>query len=287
MSRKKAILIGLTAAAIAAGIWTLQSWLYSAPSDLPDLSIEDQLVSAGVVQDGVPSIDDPSFESVAAADEYLKDEGEGLVVEAGGSVRFYPYQILVWHEIVNDTFDGKAVVITYCPFCHSGLVFERDLGGEVGVVEFGVSGKLLDSNSILYDRTTNSLWAPVLGRAIVGELTGTELTTYPSTVMTWQEFKSEFPQGEVLSRETGASRDYTRNPYERYQGGKQVWFPVSHTDDRLDAKTVIYGVKTESGFAAYTQAAWDALADTDKPEAAQQMYWFCWVVAHPETEMNE
>jgi hypothetical protein len=286
MPRKNLIVIALIAIVIAAGIWYFQSRLYSPPSTLPTQSIEDQLVSSGVAKDGIPSIDEPEFESVAAADEYLKDEGEGLVVKVAGGVRFYPYQILVWHEIVNDTFNGQSLVVTFCPLCHAGIVYDRDLG-EGETLVFGTSGDLLDSNFVMYDRASESLFRQATGEAIVGERLGSNLEVYPSMVMLWSEFKRSFSSAKVLSRETGATRDYTYNPYERYLHSQEIWFPLSRMDDRLEAKTLVYGVAADGRIAAYTIEAWEALPEADRPDGAVRMYWFCWVALHPETEVYE
>jgi len=132
----------------------------------------DEILGGGPPKDGIPSIDDPKFISIAKAD-FINDEEPGIAVSISGIDRFYPFQILVWHEIVNDTFDGQRVLVTYCPLCLSGIVFDPLVSGER--VEFGTSGKLWQSNLVMYDRKTDSYWSQVLGDAIVGEMTGTSL----------------------------------------------------------------------------------------------------------------
>lgn len=211
----------------------------------------DEVITGNPFKDGIPSIDDPQFESVGAADQYLDDNGFGLAVEVNGSYRFYPYQILVWHEIVNETFNGEDLLVTYCPLCFTGIVFEREVADEA--VEFGTSGKLWNSNLLMYDRKTDTLWSQALGEAVVGEMTGASLELYPSLTISWADFKRAYPSGGVLSRNTGYNRDYTQDPYEPqgYYESSAVWFPLSNEDTRMHAKTVVFGYNAGDAKKAY------------------------------------
>ena len=215
-----------------------------------------EIISGGVKQDGIPSIDKPKYESVAVADRYLDDDGFGLLVQVNSRARFYPYQVLVWHEIVNDNFQGKKLAVTYCPLCFSGIVFEREFNDQV--FEFGTSGKLYNSNLLMYDRTSKSLWSQALGEAVGGPLTGKELVVYPSLTISWNEFKKNFRGGEVLSKNTGEIRDYTRNPYGDYFTNNSIFFPVNNTDARLESKEIVFGAKFDPGTKAF------ALEDVQK-----------------------
>jgi len=208
-----------------------------------------EIISGGPPKDGIPSIDNPKFESVVSADQYLKDDGFGLAIEVAGQHRFYPYQILVWHEIVNDHFNGKPLLVTYCPLCFTGIVFEPTVNGET--VEFGTSGKLWNNNLLMYDRKTDSLWSQALGEAVVGKLTGTELIHYPALTTSWKAWKDVHPDGEVLSRNTGALRDYTRDPYGNYYTNSSILFPLSNIDGRLGIKENIYGIRVGDARKAY------------------------------------
>ncbi len=209
----------------------------------------EDIFTGNPVKDGIPSIDDPSYDSIAEADQYLSDDGFGLAVEVNGRHRFYPYQILVWHEIVNETFGDESLLVTYCPLCFTGIVFEREIENEI--YEFGTSGKLYNSNLLMYDRTTDSLWSQALGESVVGNLTGTELVLYPSLTITWDEFKKSFSGGSVLSRDTGFERNYTNDPYPGYYTNASIKFPISHKDDRLHPKTIVFGMDLGDGQAAY------------------------------------
>jgi hypothetical protein len=209
----------------------------------------DQIVAGGPPKDGIPSIDNPKFESTGAADRYLKNDGFGLSVEVDGEYRYYPYQILVWHEIVNDTFNDKPLLVTYCPLCFTGIVFERTVDGEP--VAFGTSGKLWNSNLVMYDRKTDSYWSQVMGESIVGPKAGTRLKHYPAETIRWDEWRDEHPDGEVLSRDTGIRRDYTRDPYGNYYENQDVMFPLTNNDDRLSVKTRIFGVRINDQRKAY------------------------------------
>lgn len=176
----------------------------------------EEILSGGPPKDGIPPIDEPKFVSVSDANDWLQDNEPGVAFSRGNTHRFYPYQILVWHEIVNDTVEGERVLVTYCPLCLTGFVFDPVVKGER--VEFGTSGKLWQSNLVMYDRKTESLWPQVLGEAVVGEMTGTKLPTLPSDQILYGNWKKKFPNGEVLSRETGAIRFYGSNPYGDYFG---------------------------------------------------------------------
>lgn len=174
----------------------------------------DEFVGGGPPKDGIPSIDEPKFVSVAEADRFLAPREPVAVLEVAGTARAYPLQILIWHEIVNDEIAGQPVAVTYCPLCNSTVAFSREVEGEV--LEFGTTGMLRNSDLVMYDRQTESWWQQITADAVVGELTGTKLDVLPSQVLSWAEFRRIHPDGEVLSRDTGFGRDYGSNPYAGY-----------------------------------------------------------------------
>jgi hypothetical protein len=191
--------------------------------DVPAMVPLDELRSGGPPPDGIPPIDDPQFESVAAADEWLTDRDPVLLVEHGNAVRAYPLAILTFHEVVNDVVAGDPLLVTYCPLCNSALAFERTLDGEV--VEFGTSGRLWRSNLVMYDRATRSLWLQFTGEAIVGARVGDQLERLPLQMAAWGDVAQRWPDAEVLSRDTGHDRPYGENPYVGYdEGGSPMLF---------------------------------------------------------------
>ncbi len=198
-----------------------------------------RIVSAGPGLDKIPSIDRPDFENVASANEYLDDAQLGVVVQAGGQYRFYPFQILVWHEVVNDEFGGNALLISYSPLTYTANVYNRTINTEA--LLFGVSGELYENNTLLFDRSSNSRWLQVTGEAVVGEKMGMKLEPYPSLVMSWNGFKQTYPTNRVLSRETGFERDYTHDPHGSYYTNNAVLFPLSVKDNRYHPKELVYG----------------------------------------------
>jgi hypothetical protein len=187
--------------------------------------VDPAALAVGASKDGIPSIDKPKFISVEEADRYIQDNELVLALTYKGTERVYPLQIMVWHEIVNDTIANDPVLITYCPLCGSGIAFERRIEGEE--VEFGVSGKLYNSNLVMYDRKTNSYWTQIDGLAIAGELSGTKLKSLPMDTVVWRDWKGKHPDSEVLSQETGFLRSYGRDPYGSYYEDSFVWFPKS------------------------------------------------------------
>jgi hypothetical protein len=200
--------------------------------------------------DPPPAIDAPVFERVALADPHLKDDGYGIDVEVDGRHRFYPYQILVWHEVVNDVFRGKPLLVVYAPLANAGLVFERPArDGEDDLFES--SSSLSQGVRMFRDRATGSLWHPIFARALEGPRTGERFTRRSSQIMTWFDWKIRYPTGEVLARVASQDRDYTLDPYAEYQKGQAVWFPISFQDPRFPAKEMILGVESPQVAAAY------------------------------------
>ena len=173
-----------------------------------------EITGGGVPRDGIPPLDNPTFTTISDADGWLGSKEPVIAFEINGDARAYPLQILTWHEIVNDVVGGVPVAVTFCPLCNSAIVFDRRLGQIV--YDFGTSGNLRNSDLIMWDRQTQSWWQQFTGEAIVGELTGTRLTFRVSTIISWEDFKTANTDGQVLSRDTGYSRDYGRNPYAGY-----------------------------------------------------------------------
>ena len=192
-----------------------------------------EIFTGNPVPDAIPAIDNPIFESVEDADKWLGEDWPVMFFEIDDDMRAYPLAILIWHEIVNDVVDGEPVAITFCPLCNATIAFRRTLDDGL-VLDFGTSGNLRDSDLVMYDRQTFSWWQQFTGEAIVGDLTGTELDFLPSQIIAWSEFKASHPEGKVLSRNTGAIRDYGANPYAGYDSiNSSPFFPVEGEDDRL------------------------------------------------------
>ncbi|HWP62772.1 MAG TPA: DUF3179 domain-containing protein, partial [Candidatus Binatia bacterium] len=178
-----------------------------------------EIISGGPPKDGIPAIDEPKFESIAAAREWLADQSPVIALELNGDARAYPLAILIWHEIVNDTVGGIPVVVTFCPLCNTALVFERRIDGRV--LDFGTTGNLRHSDLVMYDRQTETWWQQAIGEGIVGEYTGRRLTFLPAQIISLADFEAAYPSGQVLSRETGYRRQYGRNPYVGYDRADQ------------------------------------------------------------------
>ncbi|WP_396612542.1 DUF3179 domain-containing protein [Haloferax sp. S1W] len=227
-----------------------------------DLPIPKDELHRGAPKDAIPAITAPVFsDDWSGFDEVnvtLEDSFEVVGVEIDGIARAYPLAILNWHEIVNDTFDGRPVVVTYCPLCGSAVTADRLVEGEP--TYFGVSGYLWMSDLVMYDDRTESLWSQVLATAIRGEQTGETLSLIPSTISTWGEWKASHPETEVLvpppvsgtirGRQT---RRYGVNPYSGYQQSGAIGIGFNdEVDERLHPKTSVIGV-TSGGIArAYT-----------------------------------
>jgi hypothetical protein len=270
-----------------------------------------KILSGGPPKDGIPSIDNPKFVSVSEADRWIQDNELVLAINHRGVKRVYPLQILVWHEIVNDTITGDPILVTYCPLCGSGIAYRRELNGEA--VEFGTTGRLYNSNLVMYDRKTDTWWTQIDGKAIVGELTGEELTEISIDTVSWREWKAVHPDSEVLNQDTGFSRPYGRDPYGTYYEDSFLMFPVENEDQRIHPKTVIFGIEVDGVYKAYkeedvirkrsfedtvagvpiriTRDAAGVVTFTDlnsgREIVKERDFWFAWYAFHPDTQVYE
>ena len=256
----------------------------------------------GPARDGIPSIDHPVFITALAADYLLNhDRVIGLITKDGAKA--YPVRILNWHEIVNDV----DVVISYCPLCGTGMAFKSP------VADFGVSGLLYNSDMLLYDRETESLWSQILGKAISGKRKGELLEMLVVENTSWQNWLFKHPNTLVLSNRTGFSRDYSRSPYGSYELNKSLYFPVSHQSRRYHPKEKVIGIELNGLFKAYPFIEMDKSKDnviqdklggqiieihfnrqhrsgsvrlnSGKTLPSLTGYWFAWYAFHPETEV--
>lgn len=205
--------------------------------------------SGGPPKDGIPPIDNPQYTSAEEAEQWLAEDAVVFGVDYNGVVKAYPQIILVWHEIVNEQMGGEKVTITYCPLTGSAVGFKGRSGIDGAELIFGTSGKLVNSNLLMYDRQTDGEWPQILGMAINGPNKGRVLQEFPVIWTTWGRWKAQYPQTTVLSQDTGFFRAYGRDPYGSYaqrgtyydSGGP--FFPVMAEDRRFPAKKVMIGVK--------------------------------------------
>ena len=180
-----------------------------------------EIRSGGPGKDGIPAIDTPRFvptQDAVAEKRYVGNEPV-IGLEINGDIRAYPLQILIWHEIVNDTVGGVPVSVTYCPLCNSAIVFDRRVGGQV--LDFGTTGNLRKSDMVMYDRQTESWWQQFLGEAIVGQMTGTRLKALPARVESFARFAARAPGGKVLIPTGDVARPYGTNPYDGYDSASR------------------------------------------------------------------
>ncbi len=269
----------------------------------------DQIHSGGPERDGIPAIDEPRFVGADAVSLAASARVLGLVV--GGEAKAYPVEILNWHEVVNDEIGGAAATVTYCPLCGTGVAFGA--GKQGGRLQFGVSGLLYNNDVLLYDRETESLWSQLLAKAISGPLKGNRLQPLPLLHTSWEAWRNAHPDTLVLSRDTGFSRDYDRDPYAGYAQQDAVYFPMRAQSARYHPKERVLGIEIDGRFKAYPVAE---LSRHDKREFTDQFagqtltirfdsqgrsasafdpvgrmlpavnaFWFAWYAFHPETEV--
>ena len=276
--------------------------LSQADSDVPF----DSLMQACPARDCIPSIDQPLFVTAGEV-QFLRDDDLVLTVTHNGITRAYPTRILDRHEIVNDMFGSDPVAITYCPLCGSGLAFDRRQAGQV--LDFGVSALLHNSDLVMYDRQTDSLWQQITGEAFAGKSRGSQLETLPLSMITWKNWREEYPEGQVLTVDDIDSDHYQEDAYAEYAESDSIYMPVSATDARLHPKRVIYGIEigeralaVDAGWLE-SEGRWSNEYDGKKLFLKQQpngeveasldgeqltihrMYWFAWYSFHPQTAL--
>ncbi|MCF6324388.1 MAG: DUF3179 domain-containing protein [Gammaproteobacteria bacterium] len=267
----------------------------------------DEIFGGGPAKDGIPAIDTPQFISANKA-THLSANSRILGVHHNGISKAFPISIMNWHEIVNDHFSNQAVSVTFCPLCGTGVAYITPANSG----NFGVSGLLYNSDVLLYDRQTESLWSQIRAEAISGPLVGQKLTRIPMSHTSWHNWRQQHPETLVLSDNTGFKRNYHRNPYDGYVDSKGIYFPVNHHDPRFHPKARVIGIEIDGHSKAYP---FSALAQTsgdinDKvgtqninirysdehqsgtiyDENGKELttitaFWFAWYAFHPETEV--
>jgi len=210
----------------------------------------DEIRSGGPPRDGIPPLDHPQFVTLSSANSWLHDREPVIAVHRNGVAKAYPLQILIWHEIVNDTIGDEPIVVTFCPLCNSAVAFQRQL--DEHVLDFGTTGRLRHSDLVMWDRQTESWWQQLTGEAIIGTLAGKQLTPIPASIVSYAVFKQTFPDGRVLSQDTGFRREYGRNPYRGYDASDSTPFLLSGSPDpRLPPMERVVAITLEGQDKAY------------------------------------
>lgn len=265
------------------------------------------ILSGGPPRDGIPAIDEPQFIRPTEV-EFLRDDDIVISLTHASITRAYPLRILIWHEIVNEVIGTRPVAVTYCPLCGTAMVFDRTISGKVR--RLGVSGLLYQSDVLMYDRESNSLWSQLMMKGVSGPGKGTRLTLLPSEHMTWSAWRERYPQGQVLSTDTGHSRDYRATAYSSYFATEQTMFPVPQTRRELRNKEWIVGIILGGTAKAYPleQLPSNPVKDrigkheiTVRHDAAARRpvvldaagdpvphvvaFWFAWQAFYPQTEL--
>jgi len=211
--------------------------------------------TALMVPDGIPPIDEPVFWDQDRARQNFFEHEPVIAVQVNNRAKAYPLSILTFHEIVNDKIGGTPISVTYCPLCNAAMVFDRRLTfeGEELLLDFGVSGMLRNSDLVMWDRQTESWWQQFTGTALVGKLAGAYLEQVPSMIISLEEFFESYPDGKMLSTETGHSRKYGTNPYTGYDNPEntQPRLFKGEVDTRLPAMERVIDVHVKGKYKIY------------------------------------
>ncbi len=298
-----------------AGVLVYKFAASAGPSNGFDLSNStlprEQILHGGPPRDGIPALSDPKLIKAADAD-YLKPIDRVVGITLKGQSRAYPIAILNWHEIVNDAIDDQRFAITYCPLCGTAVAFDATIEGKA--TDFGVSGLLYNSDVLLYDRDTESLWSQILNKSVAGKRVGKTLTALPISHTTWRDWIDKHPATLVLSDDTGYSRDYRRDPYAGYEESRGTYFAVNNqAPDSYHPKEIVLGLGIDGVYKAYPfieldkqgkarfsdtingsafNFDWDSanrsISITDSAGnqvAGIQGFWFAWFAFHPDTQV--
>ncbi|MFV2059226.1 MAG: DUF3179 domain-containing protein [Gammaproteobacteria bacterium] len=270
----------------------------------------DEIFHGGPPRDGIASIDNPKFVHAVSA-TFLKKDDRILGLIFNGVTRAYPIKILNYHEIVNDKIKAQSIVISYCPLCGSGMAFNPKQSN--GDDRFGVSGLLYNNDMLLYDRATESLWSQIISTAISGKLKGQKLNNIPLINTSWFQWLQQHPDSEVLSTQTGYSRNYNNHPYGDYDTNRAIYFPIQNNTARFHPKQRVIGITLGADVKAYPLSELDKQAKahfTDQfagqtltidYDAKNQsvtisnhnginlpvtnLFWFAWYAFHPNTRV--
>lgn len=238
------MLIVAIAASAATAMANPENWIREGwKTDFSKSSVPfDEMISGGPPRDGIPSIDDPKFASAAEVAD-IADREPVIQFGLDGDTRAYPLRVLMWHEIANDIVGGTPVAVTYCPLCNAAIVFDRRINGRV--LEFGTTGKLRNSDLVMYDRQTESWWQQFTGEAIVGDLTGERLKLLPSRIVSFGAFRTAHPQGQILVPNDPGFRDYGRNPYASYDTASVPFLYRGDLPENVPAMARVVVVRTD------------------------------------------
>lgn len=218
-------------------------------------------------RDAIPPIDSPAFKT-AFESGWIADREPGVLIEIEGDARFYPLSVMTRHEVVNDEVGGVPVAVTYCPLCNTAVAFNRTFDG--GVLRLGVSGLLRNSDLVMWDDATQTLWQQVTGEAIVGTNAGKKLEPVPTAIVSWADFAENHPDGQALSDDQGFGIPYGSNPYTFYSSRNAPFsFFDGEIDPRFPALERVVGVTVDDTSKAYgfpdiqeVRVVNDVIADT-------------------------
>ena len=224
------------------GRWVAEGW----KTDFSRATIPFWDVTDVIGRDNIPSIDDPQFEDVT--NNIIIPGNEPVIgLELNGDARAYPLRIMMWHEIVNDNVGGVPVAVTFCPLCNTSIVFGREIDGEA--VTFGTSGKLRNSDLIMYDRPTQSWWQQFDGKSLAGIHAGKKLKSYPSRLMSLDLFKQEYPDGKMLLPDPRRISQLGRNPYAGYDRTPQPFLFKGEMPEDINGMVRVILIQGDEPFA--------------------------------------
>jgi len=175
--------------------------------DITDYSLKNEQFHYGMGRELFPALLKPEFISVAEADSAWADSTRFLLAYSGNEVKAYSIDDLTRHEVVNDVLDGQPIMAAYCILADLGAIYERNYGDQE--LTFALSGYTYFDKDVwdgldgfvLWDRETESLWWPLIGKAVSGPLKNVKLLEMDESKwkdVQWKYIKEKYPNTLVL-----------------------------------------------------------------------------------------
>lgn len=253
-----------------------------------------------------PPITSPKYETNISKVDFLKDNSVVYTFEQNGTKYIYPAQILGYHHLVNDTIDGKPLLISLCLLTETGLVYSRQLDDQV--LTFGILGTLYYGNLVMFDNQTNSYWIQLLGESFQGNLQEKKLKLIsPLTKTYWAKIKNLDNLKVLLPEKDLKFYDEFYNKYKTSPLGLQALKVKKDSDTKLPDFTEGFGVKIGNEAKFYpkglfdtkseiqdkmggkdfllTKGSFDEIISSDTNLELIPSYWFSWSAFYPKTQI--
>ena len=118
---------------------------------------------------------EPQYKDISTFNsDFFKENDKFILVEGESEKKAYSYDLMVRHEVINDVIEGEPIMVGYCVLADFPAVYSRKYCDQT--FTFAVSGYTYSQDGIwegkdgfiLWDRDSESLWWPLIGKAVSG-----------------------------------------------------------------------------------------------------------------------